>query len=837
MEPESTIISSSTISNVKDLARTLAPTDTDGISIEIEVRFGIFKDGSFISGVSRSTFNRVKESILNLNPRFIYIHSEDKIFQNQDDENALDRYTTVYDNMGRVEDTYHMTKTRVQNFDVYDYSFRISVSKETTDTTPPPTTQPILIRIKRRWSVEVYQKKFRIDMTEVTTYDPSEEDPAKAKTVFEIEIEILAPKLENLDLFSDAIKVFLKEIQGSIIIYTSKEKSDIITRTNDLIGANRNLSASVDTNAIIQPRNLKTRDLAVGEILPMTNRGVRFTVTIKAHGNHRLLLVDNLGIYLLYSDQVNKIADARVSGKLSSWHGTVFDCERIPKDKIKPSAESKYKEALIYAPIFDVISTPKRSGIWNEDHPVRMEWAQKFMLTMQRLTIYIFEPKYFREFSNVAEFYEAVNDVLSIDYPFYDDGLIFTPSNYKYDPSVNAIRDISQRRLSRQPDVMKWKPPSELTIDFAIFHKLTADGNYIELYVSDGKKLVPFAGTPFDPMKDILIVPEIQNAPNGTIVEFRWTSEDVDAAEDTQGKFVFVRFRDDKPFPNRQEVALDVWDDIHSPIDEETIRGQKFQLSFRYHNREKWNLFNMVGKSLPQAKVRVLLDIGSGKGGDIYKWAANGFTHVICVEPNKNNRLELNKRLVALNKNRKTPLQYLIIPTIGQDWENIVRNIQQFSPTGFVDAVSCMLSLTFFFDSPQSTYSLVYLINSVLSRGGYFFGLNIDGRYVLEYFGNVANFIEKNGVRVSNMTMIDFQLRLTTPEINRMHVFINIPNSIVTKQTEDLTNLPELQNLLSTQIPAPLVLVEEWRTDKEVFLLTEEIQYTRLFTAFVMRRS
>jgi hypothetical protein len=835
MEPESTIISSSTISNVKDLARSLAPTDNDGYSIEIEVRFGIFKDGKFISGVSRSTFNRVKNSILKLNPRCIYIHSEDKIFQNQDDEGVSERYTTVYDYMGHVEDTHRMIKTRVQNFDVHDYSFRISVSKEMTDTTLPPNIQPLLIREKKRWSVELYEKKSRIDMTEVTTYDPS--DPSKAKTVFEIEIEILAPKLENLDFFADAIIVFLKEIQGTIIIYTSTEKANIITRINDLIGANRNLSDFIDNNAIIQPRNLKVRDLAVGEILPTTNRSVRYTVTIKAHGNHRLLLIDNLGIYLAYSDQVNKIADVRVSAKLASWHGTVFDCEHIPLENIEPDADSKYKEALIYVAIFDVISTSRRSGIWNEDHPVRMEWAQKFMLTMQKSKgIYIFEPKVFHPFSNVAQFYEAVNAVLLGNYPFKTDGCIFTPDNYKYDPSVNLIKDPSQRILSRQPDIMKWKPPSELTIDFAIFHKLTADGNYIELYVSDGKKLVPFAGTPFDPMKDIMIVPEIQNAPNGTIAEFRWTSEDVDAAEDTQGKFMFVRFRDEKPFPNRQEVAIDVWNDIHSPIDEETIKGEKFKLSFNYHTREKWTLFNMVGKALPQAKIRVLLDIGSGRGGDVRKWAANGFTHIICVEPNEKNRLELERRLVALNKGRKVSLKYLIIPTIGQDWENIARNIQQFSPTGFVDAVSCMLSLSFFFDSPQSTKSIVWLIYTVLVHGGYFFALSIDGQYVLEYFTNPANFIEKNGVRTSNMKMIDFQLRSATSEIDRNHIFIDIPNSIVTNQIEYLTNLSELQTLL-TQIPAPLILVDQWRTDKEVFLLTEEIQYVRLFSAFVMRRS
>lgn len=838
------IIPVPTVTSIKDLVRILAPTDIDGTSIEIEVRFGVFGK-TFISGVSRATFNRVKESILKLNPKFIYIHSKDEIFRNKDtpgwpyDQNTTERYTTIFNEQGLVETVYCLVKSRVQNFDVPDYSFRISVSKETTIESPKPSSQPILIREKKRWSVEFYQRKFRIDMTEVTTYNPGDNNPNLAETVFEIEIEILPPKLENLDFFAEIINIFLKEIQGTIIVYTSQEKRDIITRTNDLIDASINTPYSIDINALIQPRNLKVRDLAMGEIIPTTNRGVRFTVTIKTDGIHRLLVIEHSGIYLIYADQVNKIADSRVTGKLKTWHGTVFECEYVPKSNILPGADSKYHQALVYAPIFDCITTSKKSGVWNEDQSNRMEYAQKFMSTMQGLTFYIFEPKEFEPFSTVDEFYRAVNKVLTKTYPCKTDGCMFQPDNYRYDPTVNLIKDLSQRRLSRRPDIMKWKPPSDLTIDFAISHVPSADGNYIELQVLEGNQLITFDGTPFDSKKDIQIIPKLQNAPNGSIVEFRWTYENVDAGEDTKGKFTFVKFRDDKPYPNKRRVAIDVWEDIHKPIDEATIRGQKFSLSFRYHNREKWNIFNMIGKALPPAKVRVLLDIGSGRGGDLDKWVANGFTHIICIEPNDKNREELSRRIETLNQVRqnegKDILQCRIVATVGQDWENIVKHVREFSPTGYVDTISCMLSLSFFFDSSQSTLSIIYLVHNTLSRGGYFIALSIDGRHVLEYFNNVANFIEVNGVRRSYMQSIDFQLRPATPEVNLLHVFINIPNSIVTNQIEYLTNLPELQQLLG-QIQPPLILINEWRTDKEIFLIKEEIQYVGLFTAFIMQR-
>lgn len=842
MKPILNIVSVSTITSIKDLVRSLAPIDTDGTSIEIEVRFGQFNEQNFTSGVSRATFNRVKQSMIEANSRFTYTYSKDEIFRDTGDRNSTERYTTIYNDNGLVDYIYRLVKNRVKNFDVPDYSFRISVSKEITDESPRPSSDsghyPILIRDKKRWSFNIYNKKVRLDLTEVTSYHPGDNDPSKAKTVFEIEIEILGPKLENLDIFNDAITLYLKQIQGTIIVYTSQEKSDIIYKTNDLIAAHVVRSDRIDVNAIIQPRNLKIRDLGIGEIIPSTNRSVRYTVTIKAHGNRRLLVIEHSGIYLIYSDQVDKIADVNVSGKLKTWHGTVFECEHIPKSSIRPDADPKYMQALIYAVIFDTITTSRKSGVWNEDHPNRMEHAEKFMSTMQGLTFYIFEPKVFRGFSTVPEFYRVVNEVLSATYPFINDGCIFTPDNYRYDPEVNRM-DLDQRILSRQPDVMKWKPPSELTIDFAINHILSEDGNYIELRVAEG---VPFAGTPFDPRRDIQIIPKLQNAPNGSIIEFRWTNEGVDASENTQGKFVYVRPRDDKPFPNKQKVALDVWKDIHRPIDEDTIKGQKFQLSFRYHGREKWNLFNAVGKALPSSAIRILLDIGSGKGGDVDKWEANGFTHIICVEPNDINRDELIRRFEAKNQNRINrqnplpPIEYRIIATKGQEWEKIVENVRQFSPTGFVDVISCMLSLSFFFDSPQSSQDIVNLVNYTLSHGGYFIALSIDGRYVLEYFNNVANFIEVNGVRRSYMQSIDFQLRPPTPEINLPHVYINIPNSIVINQEEYLTNLPGLQKLL-TQLDIPLVLIDEWRTDKEIFLIPEEIQYVRLFTAFIMKRT
>lgn len=801
--------------------------------VELEARFGTFRQ-VFEPGVSRRVFIRLRDQFTSLIPNFVYVHSKDLYYQSANNE----RFTTIYDHNGLPTQTFRTIKTRVNNFDIADYSFRISTSVEQNDQIVAPQAEPVYIREKKRWSFEFLQRKFRIDLTEVTSYRPSDRNPRLAKTVYEVEVEVIDKSV--LDQFNSFMYSTLKNIQDTLIVYKADEKRELISRVNELLGVPGTRSNSVSLDAIIQPRNLKIRDMVMGGLVPLTDRSVRYTVTIKADGIRRLLIIDRRGMYLVYADEVNKLLDEDNVRGVRTWHGTIFECEMIPKSNLSPDAAPKYRSALIYALIYDVLAVGGNQTVRNWDYFRRIEYAQEFIRTVvQNLTRYIFELKEFHQFSTVSQFYQKTRQVLFGTYPFKTDGLIFTPDNYRYDTSVNSMR-IKDRKLTRQPDVLKWKPPNLLTIDFAIRHILAADGNYIELLSSEGNRLVPFTGTQlisFTPRTDIVISQDLINAPNGTVFEFRW-DKNLGSAEESGGKFVVVRPRYDKPFPNRLDVALDVWEDIHSSIDQETITGQKFSLVFRYHNRVKWRLYNTVRDGLPPASPRTLLDIGSGRGGDVRKWFDAGFTHIICVEPNEANRDELKRRLVSANKERtrrnQAPVQFHIIPTVGQDYERIVQEVRSFAPGGFVDAISYMLSLSFFFDRPESSHSILQIVHQTLKRGGYFIALTIDGRYVLEFFNNPQNYIEINGVKKAKMDLIDFRLVPIAGGFPK--VFINIPDSIVTNQTEYLTNIPELQQLLE-QPPIGMKLISEIRTDEEMFLLPEEIKYSKLFTAFVMKRS
>ena len=129
--------------------------------------------------------------------------------------------------------------------------------------------------------------------------------------------------------------------------------------------------------------------------------------------------------------------------------------------------------------------------------------------------------------------------------------------------------------------------------------------------------------------------------------------------------------RYNKLYPNSLEVALDNWKDINDPVTVETMEGKDLDLVFTYHNRVKKSLYDY-------AKGKTLLDIGSGKGGDIKKWKNANFTHIVAVEPNSDNRATFVSRRARAQMDNNIYL----VPTGGEDTEAITAAVQEFIPRG-----------------------------------------------------------------------------------------------------------------------------------------------------------
>lgn len=791
---------------------------------EVEVRFGDFSGHKFKPGVSRQVFSRLRDWAVETF-KFGYTHSVDRF-----DDKV--RQTTIMDEAGEALETFAITKTRLDNVDIPNHFIRLSISQESPADLPDPFN-PTMTRDKRRWSFDL-DKAYRLDLTETSTTENG------FSQTFEVEIELTGGELD-LPTLPNLIRRFMTHYLQSPLLYTASERRDVMSALNRSLGGD-STKRELDMSRLMQARNLKMRDMTTGGLIPSSESGVNYTVTIKADGVRMLMLMMRRGVYLISSpNQVMKILGEKVAKQLDETGGTVIEGEYIPRANISKSAPTDYHKLDLLFLMYDTLSLSGDSDVQYRDHSVRMESVERFARAMTPLAYnnkklrrhpMLFLTKQFVPFTTASEFYAATSNVLNIDHPFLDDGLMLTPANHRYDPSVSLL-PLKDRRLPSAPDLLKWKPKDQLTIDlewrdnqllsfmserWPRKRKIGIDPVYKHQPNAPPKRLF-FVGsrdTPFD-LSMLTMNNVLEKAPDGSIVEFHWRDNGLSA----------TRVRTDKAVPNAIDVAVDVWNDIFKPIDYGVVTGTTFGLSFRYHNREKWEMFNYLGRVLKNKETKSLLSVGAGRGGDIYKWVRNEFTHVVCVEPDEDNRIELKRRLID------SGLKYRIVSAQGQDVDAIANAVHQFTPDGNVDVVGYMLSLSFFFGDEESEASIGELTERVLAKNGYFAAFTLNGASVNKFFENNKLAKTRNGVKKARFKQIEFELRPPSEKVATQHLFVNIPDSIVNNQIEFPPDLISLDEMMTRQ---GLELLVQENATKEKFMTREESLYSSLFTSLIYRK-
>ena len=405
----------------------------------------------------------------------------------------------------------------------------------------------------------------------------------------------------------------------------------------------------------------------------------------------------------------------------------------------------------------------------NKSHRDRLDYAV-YVTKFDQIDIRI-ELKKFYPFHNSYTFFDMCDYVLSQTYSYPTDGIVITPN-------------------SPGKQTLKWKPIENLTIDFLYRNERLYMGG------KDDQEAFPHQ-PPFSTFEGV---------PDNVIVEVRFVSSD----DGKERKPEFVRMREDKPYPNSKEVALSVWEDIEKPISEGMIRGKEFGLIFRYHNRVKDSIHSEIAGN-PNVK-KSLMTIGAGAGGDLYKYQKYGFVNPVLIEPDLQNRTKMEKRLSELN------MPATVLPYKGQDVNEIMQSVGEKR----FDALTYMLSLSFFFDTQESTYSIIRLAKAALVRGGYFAALSIDGNKVRAMMQMEAYYTGP----MLNLKQIQMQ-------VSGDVVDINIPNSIVREQREYLTNLQYLADLFRANGFAVISLRD---VDPEPGLNGEEMVYNSLFSILIVQK-
>nr|WIL03480.1 mRNA-capping enzyme [Cedratvirus plubellavi] len=758
--------------------------------VEVEFRFGTFnREGHYVGGISRRAYDRFLKAF----PRAPFEDEESEDFISQSV-----RKRVVLATQDKPEKTTWISKERIYSYKSEEYPFHLSISREK-ELPEIKNFSYTLLRRKHRRSFFI--SNFRIDLTRV------EEITNTVRTSFEVELEVLSASFVDKELM-----VALTLVAGILLdtkyVYTQTIKANILNIVNRILGGST--GSGIDPGLLMQSRNLKLEDMVWGGLVG--NRSTSYSVTHKADGIRKLLVFANTGTWLIMPpNEVNLLTPEVDTGLV----GTILDGEEIPKEsRTGPLPETEYWymafDCLSYAqPLasarFDV--TIQRKTL-NE----RLQACQIVADRNKTKLLYV-NSKEFYNFNSPETFYRRMREMFakqdSLGYK--QDGFIFTPLNVPYNPRSDKF-PLYERVLTRIPDNCKWKPPSQLTIDLAIRWISTPEGRRVEVLTSENRKYVPFQGTRRHPLQEV-VVNQVLDVGTNTIIEFQ-------AGEN---KLVPIRVRE-KLRPNRKEVALDVWKDAHEPLTEETLKGDNFVLVRRYHNRIKRELLD----SLPEGSS--LLDVGSGKGADINKWRK--FSKVFAVEPSTEHIEEMVSRLLSAgytqqSEGKPSPLSFLspdkyrtvyILQNYAQDTEEIVNFV--LSHGGQVDAVSSLLSTTFFWESQDVLSRVVQTIKRSMKDDGTFLYLTIDGNAVLQTFEpekGVA--LERLDLGKNSMYLSDVEEERNAPSRGR-RLTLNFPDMIIDGQTEPLVFLEDIMGEFT---------LDTRRADKEKFLTPEEAIFTNLY--------
>lgn len=343
-----------------------------------------------------------------------------------------------------------------------------------------------------------------------------------------------------------------------------------------------------------------------------------YTVTNKLDGERFYIFFSSDGLYAINKRKVRKISN-----------------DSFPSVTI---LDSEYFNNTYY--IFDCLVYKGDSLIHKTDLYGRLKEARFFEDFMTGL----FKVKEFK-FAKEKDSLEYYAKMLLNKDRENNDGLIFTPSDFLTDMSP----------------IYKWKYPSKMSIDFMV-HKIYEKDGVItyHLYVKgEGGNVYPYI---LDGIREAVFQTKEILKDSG-IYEFTYDKEN--------DKFNLLRERTDKTDPNYITVANNVWEDMKNPFTEEELIKLLYPPPLRtyriYQNNIKKDLISRY------CQGGTILDLGSGRGGDLGKYDKAKIDQLWCVEPNEKNYTELLKRLDERpNMKDKTKL---IIGT-AQDTEKITKSIR-----------------------------------------------------------------------------------------------------------------------------------------------------------------
>jgi len=581
--------------------------------------------------------------------------------------------------------------------------------------------QNALVEVTDVWEENV--KNGKVDL--IQPYQPDEKS-------YRREIELEFGRTSFAEFKSTMESLFKKILKSDITLET---RDELVRRMNQILFQKDFTHLLFKPN---QPVPLTIRDMERGVL------NQAHAVTLKYDGERKLIF----GIRLGNTVYVGSLQPFTVLLQIKDWpdfKSFLFDGEMV-----------KHKDSEIYC-IFDVIifeNSKLNMHFFEVVSGMKSGRIMELNSAFDLLTKMAKE-KYYDENG------KTVRTIKIPQLPFY---LAKKPYNvpfpYQHNLFVDAVKRVLTSKISlpsgivKLPDdgviftpfsqysdnVYKWKPLDKLTIDF----KIIKDGT---LCVFENNMFVPFKGSkayPIPVQKDL----EHKNQ----IAEYLWDGK----------KFVYQRERKDKETPNYITTAQSNWDLIQNPVSLDTLLAKDLTLMRKYHNQVKKAMLSFVRNK----GISTLLDVGSGRGGDVAKWKSLGL-NVFAVEPNQSNYAELQQRVKDMNMDVKMYLAK------GEDIPDL--NIP---PARCV----CFFNSLTFFGSPDKMSEIMNVLQGQFdtNQSCYFVFIVMDKKSVEKKLKNGKFKLESDGTPLVEIN-----------QIGENEIEIKLPNTIVETQKEFLFPVDE----------------------------------------------
>lgn len=746
---------------------------------EIEVSFGIFVENKFSPGfLSFAEFSRVEKALMNMEPEISNSFSEVRILNLSDTETERVSLREITENESVVyEKKIRNLKNRISD-ENWGYTISISseipekiTSKEFESKFLKSDFRVVRARNRTRYTTGVFPGIY-FDLTKIDSDFETKKGSNFIKTKkkkFELEIEIATQNLETIqnaiefvitrsqnqtELVSEISKSFGKrrlvrlqpefetepkmETEKIQMVLTLPQKRQLFSQINSFLSGNDSVSTRMITKYKDQPVNIKYNNILDSSFNP--------ACTIKLDGIRKFLYCDSTGCYFMFGS-----GDLYKIGPSISPNVFVFDGEYVVSTNYENAYffvfdilfyESEDLRSLPFTSFFEkgveIETNRTRHSFLNRIPTIKLFDQFNFQILPKKYVL-IPDPK-----KRIAEIGEIYRQML-IDNELPTDGIIFT------NPDVYGKVLIGPNKFIETNATYKWKPEDELTIDFKAVQK--TDGNF-DLFVLDESREVKFTGTKKN-VYDKCIPPG--DFDNGDTIEVKWNSE--------IKNFEFVRVRSDREYPNMKSVAIDVWNDISDPLSLDTLLGKNTKLMRKVRNKEKQNLLD---KYLENSYA--IVDIGSGRGGDLFKWVKSGINNVFAIEPNPIFRSELLRRRKSVPRSTNVILCPFGAEETSKLEEKITSNLEEFSG---INGIVAFDSLTFF-PKDETMYTQLFSTINLLPNEGKFVGIVMDSQKVLEYLKTSQSEEDKQLFEITPVSI--------DPEKvfgNKIHIRIQDPDSMV----------------------------------------------------------